>query len=1034
MERTTGLESRIIARGRDFFTSISSEKPSLFDKTRWTGKVMDWCMKNEDFKVQLFRFVDVFPCLTTAELLARHIQEYFGAADQDIPTVLKWGARGARLGGAVGSKVLNAAIRFNIQDMARQFIIGDNLKTAVENLGKLREQGFAFVVDVLGEATVNEQEADQYVATYTALLRELSQTQKRWTTLTDTQGSRGVSDLDWGHAPKVNISVKPTALYSQAKPADFEGSVQHILARMKQIYEQVIEANGFLCIDMESYRYKDITLEVFRRLRSDVRFQEYPHLGIALQAYLRGNDDDLDQLLAWSRQSRLPISIRLVKGAYWDYETVMAQQRGWDSPVYTHKAQTDIAFERQAHKILENHQVCHLACASHNIRSIAAVMETARALGVPRDRYEFQVLYGMAEPVRKGLLNVAGRIRLYCPFGELIPGMGYLVRRLLENTANESFLRQSFAEEHEIEQLLEDPRVTLERQSAGTRPESSHSGIGGLPPFRNEPAADLTKQQERLAFADAITDVRKRLGKTCPLFIDGNDVATDDVLASVNPANPSEVIGQVCQAGTAEVESAIAAARRAFRKWRNVPAEQRAHYLLRAADLARRRLYTLAAWQILEVGKQWDQAYADVTECIDFFEYYAREMMRLAPPQRLGTAPGELNLYFYEPKGVAAVIAPWNFPLAISGGMCSAAMVTGNCVVFKPSGLSSVVGHLLVDLFRDAGLPEGVFNYAPGQGSIIGDYMVEHPDISLIAFTGSVEIGCRIVEKAGKARPGQPGIKKVISEMGGKNAIIIDDDADLDEAVPHVLYSAFGFQGQKCSACSRVIVLDAVYDRFINRLVRAAASMKIGPAEDPANAMGPVVDASAQKRIRDYINLGRKEGQLLYGSEVPDRGYYVPITILGGITPAHRVAQEEIFGPVLSTMRVKDFDQALGWANSTRFALTGGVFSRSPKHLEQATREFRVGNLYLNRNCVGALVERQPFGGAGMSGAGTKAGGPDYLLHFMDPRTVTENTVRRGFAPLPRGNDAPARNMRKRTIAGLDARRPATEYDGSFAR
>ena len=291
------------------------------------------------------------------------------------------------------------------------------------------------------------------------------------------------------------------------------------------------------------------------------------------------------------------------------------------------------------------------------------------ALGVPRDRYEFQVLYGMAEPVRKGLLRGAGRIRLYCPFGELIPGMGYLVRRLLENTANESFLRQSFAEEHELAQLLEYPRTTLERQSVGTRPESSHSGGGGLSPFRNEPVADFTKSQERLAFRNAIASVRGQLGRTYPLFIDGNDVATDDVVASVNPANPSEVIGRVCQAGTAEVDSAIGAARNAFRKWRNMPAEQRAHYLLKAADMARGRLHTLAAWQILEVGKQWDQAHADVAECIDFFEYYAREMMRLALPHCLGTAPGELNLYFYEPKGIAAVIAPWNFPLAISGGM-----------------------------------------------------------------------------------------------------------------------------------------------------------------------------------------------------------------------------------------------------------------------------------------------------------------------------------------------------------------------------
>jgi RHH-type proline utilization regulon transcriptional repressor/proline dehydrogenase/delta 1-pyrroline-5-carboxylate dehydrogenase len=999
MDETRELDSKIIAQGKEFFASISNETPSLFNKSKWTGRVMDWCMKNEDFKVQLFRFVDVFPCLTTDKSLGNHIQEYFGGDNQDIPAVLKWGAKGVKLGGAVGSKVINAATSYNIQNIAKQFIVGEDTKTAAKNLGKLRRQGFAFTVDVLGEATVNEEEAEQYVVAYVELLKELKKEQMHWQILKGTEDNSGSRDLDWGCAPKINVSVKPTALYSQIKPADFEGSIQNILARMKRIYEQVIEANGFMCIDMESYRYKDITLEVFRRVRCDSRFRDYPGLGIALQAYLRDNDNDLDELLAWSRKNDLPVSIRLVKGAYWDYESVIARQKGWEVPVYAHKPETDIAFERQAYKILQNHRLCHLACASHNIRSISAVMKIAEALNVPDERYEFQVLYGMAEPVRKGIKKVASRIRLYCPYGKLIPGMAYLVRRLLENTANESFLRRSFAEEREIEQLLEDPHKTLELQLASEKPKTIPTRKGALAPFRNEPAVDFTKQAQRQAFPKAIVEVRRQLGRTYPLFIDGKHIATGSKIPSFNPANPSEVIGHVCQAGKEEIDSAIAAAKRAFPKWRDTPATERAQYLIKAAEIARRRIFELAAWQVLEVGKQWDQAYADVAECIDFFEYYAREMIRLGEPKRLGSAPGEVNLYFYEPRGIAAVIAPWNFPLAISGGMCAAALVTGNCVVFKPSRLSSVIGHNLVEIFQQAGLSNGVFNFTPGRGDVIGDYLVEHPDISLIAFTGSVETGRRIIEKAAKVQSGQLNVKRIISEMGGKNAIIIDDDADLDEAVPHVLYSAFGFQGQKCSACSRVIVLDAIYDRFVDRLVRGAAAMNIGAAEDPKNAMGPVVDASAQKTITEYIEIAKKEGRLLYCGDVPDTGYYVPITIVEGITPEHRVAQEEIFGPVLCIMRVQDFNQAIVWANSTRFALTGGVFSRSPKHLEQAATQFRVGNLYMNRNCVGALVERQPFGGAKMSGVGTKAGGPDYLLHFMDPRTVTENTMRRGFTP-----------------------------------
>jgi RHH-type proline utilization regulon transcriptional repressor/proline dehydrogenase/delta 1-pyrroline-5-carboxylate dehydrogenase len=372
----------------------------------------------------------------------------------------------------------------------------------------------------------------------------------------------------------------------------------------------------------------------------------------------------------------------------------------------------------------------------------------------------------------------------------------------------------------------------------------------------------------------------------------------------------------------------------------------------------------------------------------------------------MGNAPGELNHYFYQGKGVAAVIAPWNFPLAISAGMVTAALVTGNCVLYKPAGLSSIIGHTLCRLLRDAGVPDGVFNFIPGRGSVIGDHLVEHPDISMITFTGSMEVGLGIIEKAAKVRPGQDHVKRVVAEMGGKNAIIVDDDADLDEAVTAIIYSAFAYQGQKCSACSRVVVVEPIYEKFITRLKEAAASLAVGPAEDPANYMGPVVDAAARDKILERIALAKKEGRLVISrDDYPSEGYYVPLTIVEGILPEHKTAQEEIFGPVLAVMKAKDMDQALEWANSTRYALTGAVFSRSPKHLERAGKEFLVGNLYLNRGSTGAIVERQAFGGFKMSGVGSKTGGPDYLVQFMDPRVVTENTMRRGFAPIDEDDD-----------------------------
>ncbi|OLN29626.1 Proline dehydrogenase [Desulfovibrio sp. DV] len=991
------LDEAIAQRGKAFFASIRGESPSIFNKGFWTGKVMDWAMQNEAFKVQLFRFVDVLPYLTTSDNLSRHIEEYFSGGDAgDIPSVLKWGAEKSGMFGGVAAKLMGKAIRSNIEGMARQFIVGEKTKEAVKNIAKIRKDGFAFTVDLLGEATVSEGESDAYRDGYLEVLDAIAAEQGSWKAFAPGEGG-----LDWGSAPRVNASIKPSALFSQARPMDFEGSVEGILSRMRPVYRKIVAMGGALCIDMEQVKYKDITIELFKRLRSEPEFRSYPHLSIVLQAYLRDTEHDLRELIAWGRSEGLPFGIRLVKGAYWDYETVVAKQMGWPVPVWTKKPESDLAHEKLSRIILENSDLIYFQCASHNIRTIACVMETASELGVADSRYEFQALYGMAEPVRKGLLKVAGRVRLYCPYGELLPGMAYLVRRLLENTANESFLRQSFADGEAEDVLLENPEKTLARELA-RQPvrEAEPAGIDGLTAFRDEPLADFTVAELRTAFPAAIAAVRARAGRVIPLFIGGKAMETGDRIPTVNPADPDEVLASVCQAGIAEVDAAIAAAKAVFGPWRDKTPRERADVLLKAAAIARREIVALSAVQVLEVGKQWDQAYNDVGEAIDFLEYYAREAVRIGTPRRMGREPGEKNHLFYEGKGVAAVIAPWNFPLAISLGMASAAIVTGNTVVFKPSSLASLIGHGLVDIFKEAGLPDGVFNFCPGRGSVMGDYLVEHPAVSTIAFTGSMDVGLRIIEKAAKVQPGQEYCKRVIAEMGGKNAIIVDDDADLDEAVLGVAYSAFGFQGQKCSACSRVIVVDSIYDRFTTRLKEACECLKIGPAEDPQNAMGPVVDAGQQAKVREYAALARQEGRVLVERTVEGPGYFAPLVVVEGIRPEHRLAQEEIFGPVLSVMRAKSFDEAIEWAVGTRYALTGGVYSRSPRHLEKARREFRVGNLYLNRNSVGAMVGRQPFGGSKMSGVGSKAGGPDYLLQFVDPRVVTENTIRRGFTPI----------------------------------
>lgn len=987
----TTINERIIARGRELFSAIRDEKPLLFNSSTWLGRVMDWAMADEQFKTRMFRFVDVFPSLKTSEQVTTHLHEYFGAGS-DLPPVLTAGVKAAGLLGTFGGQLLARAVSANIREMGHQFIVGETTDEAVRNLAKLRHDGYAFSVDLLGEATLSHEEGERYAETYRELIDALSRGAEGWNPL---GAASGVSALDWGCAPQVNVAVKPSALYCMADPRDFEGSVEGIRQRLAPIVAAVRRVNGFLCIDMESTRMKGITLELYRRVK--LEHPDYPYLGLAVQSYLRDTDADLAELLSWGEREGVQLSIRLVKGAYWDYEVIKARQNGWKPPVWTIKAESDAAFERHACLILEHHRQCHFACASHNIRSIAAVIEHAKDLGVPEDRYEFQVLYGMAEPVRRVLLRETGRVRLYSPYGNLVAGMGYLVRRLLENSANESFLRKSFSGDQDLDLLLEDPSVAARREHE--RKTAVAVPLAGSDGFCNEAAADFTRPELREEFRRQLARLRAKRDEVYPLHIDGADIPTVDIVASLNPACPAEPVGNVCQAGIEEAAQAVATAAAAFPDWRDTPPGERAAYMVKGAAVARERIVELAAWQVLEIGKQWDQAYADVAEAIDFLEFYAREQLRLAEPKLLGSAPGEVNRSFYEPCGVAAVIAPWNFPLAISCGMASAAMVAGNCVVYKPSGLTPVIGRQLAEIFIAAGVPAGVFNFLPGRSSVIGDYLVDHPDVRVIAFTGSVEVGLRIMERASGRYEGQTALKRVICEMGGKNAAIVDDDADLDEAIPQLLQSAFGFQGQKCSACSRVIVLDSIYKQFVERFVAAASALTIGPAEDPSFFLGPVADAKQQQKIMEYIDIGSREGELLYRSSVPEDGYYVPLAILGNVRPEHRVAQEEIFGPVLSMMRAGDFGEALAIANNTRYALTGAVFSRSPANLERASREFRVGNLYLNRGCTGALVERQPFGGFRLSGNGTKAGGSDYLLHFMTPRVVTENTMRRGFAP-----------------------------------
>src|SRR5579871_44872 len=515
-----------------------------------------------------------------------------------------------------------------------------------------------------------------------------------------------------------------------------------------------------------------------------------------------------------------------------------------------------------------------------------------------------------------------------------------------------------------------------------------------IPEFRNEPYIDFSAPANRQAMEQALASVHAQFGREYQLRIGREWIATGDKLSSLNPSNTHELVGIHHKATPELANRAIECAYAYFPQWSRTPAEERIRMLLDAARILRRRKMEFDAWLVYEAGKTWIEAEADVSEAIDFCEYYAREMHRLAGPQHVVQLPGEEDEMVYIPLGVGVVIPPWNFPLAILVGMTVASLVTGNTVVLKPSSETPTIAAKFAEVLLEAGFPENSFTLLTGSGSKVGDVIVQHPKTRFVSFTGSRDVGLRINELASKAQPGQVWIKRVIAEMGGKDAILVDANCDLDKAVEGVLVSAFGYQGQKCSACSRAIVDAKVYEPFLEKLTEKAKAIRVGPSDDPSNYMGPVISAGARKTILEYIETGKKEGRLLTGGAPQDGdGYFVAPTIIADVDSKARIFQEEIFGPVLAVTKARDFDHAMQLANDSQYGLTGAIYSNVPEHLQRARDHFFVGNLYVNRKCTGAMVGAHPFGGFNMSGTDSKAGGPDYLLLFLQAKSIARKVT-----------------------------------------
>ncbi|MBD0315885.1 MAG: bifunctional proline dehydrogenase/L-glutamate gamma-semialdehyde dehydrogenase [Nitrospiraceae bacterium] len=979
MTTSHSLEPVILQIGERLAQLSAGLSPTLFEGRWWSQSLINVAMKEPRFKAHLFRFIDVLPAVTDDARVVSLANEYFGDLGNEL-FGLQWGLRA--LGSTnLGARLTGKSIRAQVEHMARMFIAGATVEEAEPVLAGLWHDGRAWSVDLLGEATISELEADRYRDQCLHTLAVLGRAATAW------PGMPLLERDHLGSLPRVQLSLKISALSSHLNPLDPDGSYHTVAARLRPIIDLAEALPAGLIFDMEQADTKDLLLHIFKRLFQEAPYRRYSHAGLALQAYHRDTERDVQDLLTWVQRRAVPITIRLVKGAYWDSDTVRYRQAGWPVPLFEDKADTDRNFERLIPLLLAQRDLIRPAFGTHNLRTLAAIEAVADSLKHPPDGREYQMIFGMAEPFQQAMVRFGRRVRLYTPVGQLLPGMAYLVRRLLENTSNESFLRKEYVESQPLHHLLAppSPRSSLLPPSSADKTEE----------FANEPHSDFARAEVRAAMQGGITGVRSQLGSQWQPEA-GELPLTGGWIESRNPARPDEVIAHVRAASVPDVHAAVMQACQHYASWRHRPADVRAAILRKAAGLMSERRFEIAGWAIAEVGKPWREADGDVAEAIDFLRFYAEEMSRLAPPARLGTRPGELNHRLYGPRGVAAVIAPWNFPLAIPTGMVAAALVTGNTVVFKPSERSPVLGRLITEILIAAGVPPGVLTCVPG-GPDIGQTLAAHPQVATIAFTGSKAVGLRLVAEGGQVSSGQSTVKRVLAEMGGKNAIIVDETADLDEAIAGVIVSFTGYAGQKCSACSRVIVHQAVYGPFVARLREAVLSLNIGDPMEPGTQVGPVIDARAKAGIERYIAIGEREGRLLVRRTTDGPGYFVGPAVFTDIEPQHRLAQDEIFGPILAVLKADTFSEALQVANGTDYALTGGVYARSPANLALAREHFDVGNLYLNRPITGALVGRQPFGGHRFSGVGAKAGGTEYLAQFMVSRVISENTLRRGF-------------------------------------
>lgn len=943
------------------------KKIRLFELSWWNQSLLLLSSKNPRLQKQLFKFVDLYPSLNNRDLVNKYLLEYMKEEDlvfADLLNLFRYLP--------FGSLLLDRLTKLGIKSIAQNFIIPNTEYDLSKKIEEFKNGGLDFTLDVLGELALSFSESEKYLQTYLSLIKS---------------------------RPGIAISIKLSSLCPRLNARSYEENKKKLKAPLSEIFRAALKNNAEITIDSEHYETKNLFFDVVKELLSEPEFKNWAGAGVVIQAYLKESLRDLISFIEFAQKRKTPLKIRLVKGAYWDYERAVAIQNNWSIPVFETKVETDKNYEELLEILFKNSAYVFPAVASHNIRSLALAICLSEKYKLKKHNFEFQFLYGMLDHMKTYLAEQGYKVRVYLPSGDLIEGMAYLVRRLLENTANDSFLFQSI-KDTDLDKLIEKPSPIYKR-----------SVFAPVDSFTNTPLLDYSKLKNRFEMQFALEQLMKRLDER-PLeaysIIAAKNISSTKIQRSFNPSKTSQTVALVHVADLTQVDIAVNNARDAFKYWSRVPLAKRIDILKTYARHLEKKRTDYAALLVLEVAKNWDEANAELAEAIDFIYYYTAQAERLFTENALRSLPGEANRNVYRALGVSAVISPWNFPLAILLGMTVAALVTGNTVVVKPSEEAPLIAYRVIsDLnkiihdsfsFKDLKCADSVVQLLLGSGTEIGAELVKHPLVNLISFTGSKDVGMQILQLIHQNKDSK---KKLIAEMGGKNAILVDETADLDQVIPAVLRSAFSYSGQKCSACSRLIIVSSIYEKVRDRLVEAAKTLKFGAAYLADTDITALISNRAFVKFENYLNIAKREADVLEIkgeiTKMEKDSWISPLIIVENVSPKSKLATEEIFAPILCLFAVDDFKSGLELANDSIYGLTAAIFSRSPEYIKYAKENFEVGNLYINQACTGAIVSRQAFGGTKLSSIGYKAGGPNYLLQFLEEKTITENTMRHGM-------------------------------------